>query len=253
MVQGHCLASVEGETSLTRNRVTGTDRPRFNNNADPLMVIELAYPSHRAAVAGSYNSITNVGSVVAAAVTFASFYRTGDWSWRICSLVQVIPTAIQWSLVMFGPESPRWLISKGRNEEALAILVEYHGDGDPQNPMVLYEFEEMKKSMVEEMANKKYGWTHLFRTRGMRKRSFTMMGLAISGQWCGKFHDFNISQSGPHYGRNHRQALPNWGSMLDCPFGHSFGALVQVTTPIDLDDEGFSLHPSLACSSALLA
>ena len=149
------------------------------------MVIELAYPSHRAAVAGSYNSITNVGAIVAAAVTFGTYYMVGDWSWRMASLIQVIPTAVQWSLVMFGPESPRWLMNKGREEEALKILVKYHGNGDPKDPMVLYEFEEMKKSVVEDRANKKYGWTHLFRTKGMRKRSFTMVGLAICGQWSG--------------------------------------------------------------------
>ena len=149
------------------------------------MVIELAYPSHRAAVAGSYNSITNVGAVIAAAVTFASFYKKGDWSWRVCSLVQVIPTAIQWSLVMFGPESPRWLMSRGREAEAFDILVKYHGNGDPKSSMVLYEFEEMKKSVVEERENQKYGWTHLFKTKGMRKRSYTMIGLAICGQWSG--------------------------------------------------------------------
>ena len=67
------------------------------------MVIELAYPSHRAAVAGSYNSTTNIGSIVASAVTFGTYYMVGDWSWRMTSLFQVIPTAIQWSLVMFGP------------------------------------------------------------------------------------------------------------------------------------------------------
>jgi hypothetical protein len=109
----------------------------------------------------------------------------GDWSWRMLSLFQVLPTAIQWSLIMFGPESPRWLMSKGREEEALAILIKYHGNGDSKDPMVLYEFEEMKRSVVEDRENKKYGWTHLFKTKGMRKRSFTMIGLAICGQWSG--------------------------------------------------------------------
>ena len=75
-------------------------------------------------------------------------------------------------------------MSRGREEEALAVLVKYHGNGIA-DPMVLYEFEEMKRGVVEERENKKYGWSHLFKTKGMRKRSYTMIGLAICGQWSG--------------------------------------------------------------------
>ena len=68
----------------------------FNNNADPLMVIELCYPSHRAPIAGSYNSFTNIGSIVAALCTFGTYYMAGDWSWRLPLIIQVVPTSIQW-------------------------------------------------------------------------------------------------------------------------------------------------------------
>jgi hypothetical protein len=85
---------------------------------------------------------------------------------------------------MFGPESPRWLIGKGKDQQALKILAKYHGGGDPNHPLVIYEYEEMRKAIAEEHDNK-VGWTHLFKTPGMRKRSFTMMVLAVSGQWSG--------------------------------------------------------------------
>jgi len=157
----------------------------FNNNADPLMVIELCYPSHRAPIAGSYNSITNIGGIVAAATTFGTFYMAGQWSWRLVVLIQIIPTAVQWSLIMFGPESPRWLMSKGRDQEALRVLVKYHGDGNEDDPMVLYQYEEIKESIAQERANKRFGWTHLFNSPGMRRRSFTIIALAVCGQWSG--------------------------------------------------------------------
>jgi MFS family permease len=157
----------------------------FNNNADPLMVIELCYPSQRPPIAGAYNSFVNVGSIIAAATTFGTYYITNsEWSWRLPVLIQIVPTAIQWSIIMFGPESPRWLIGKGKDQQALKILAKYHGGGDPNHPLVIYEYEEMRKAIAEEHDNK-VGWTHLFKTPGMRKRSFTMMVLAVSGQWSG--------------------------------------------------------------------
>ena len=157
----------------------------FCNNANPLMVIELCYPSQRAPIAGSYNSFTQIGAIGAAIAVFGCYYlRDSDWSWRLPLLIQVVPTAIQWSLIMFGPESPRWLIGKGRDEEALRILAKYHGDGNPEHPLVVYEFEEMKNAISNEEESKAV-WSHLFKTRGMRKRSFTMICLAICGQWSG--------------------------------------------------------------------
>jgi len=157
----------------------------FNNNADPLMVIELAYPSHRPILAGCYGSLTGVGSIVAAALTFGTYYIAGSWSWRLPALVQVLPTVFQMCMVMLGPESPRWLMSKGREQEAMDVLVYYHGKGDPHDPLVLYEFEEMKKAMEEEKANKVGSWISLWNTPGMRRRSLIMMTLALSGQWSG--------------------------------------------------------------------
>jgi len=92
---------------------------------------------------------------------------------------------VQMSLIMFGPESPRWLMSKGRDREALDILTYYYGKGNPHDPMVLYTFEEMKNAIETEKAQGRTNWIALFNSKGMRRRSFTMMGLALAGQWSG--------------------------------------------------------------------
>lgn len=52
------------------------------------------------------------------------------WSWRLPLILQLVPSVLQVALIWFGPESPRWLISKNRNTEALKTLAYYHADGD---------------------------------------------------------------------------------------------------------------------------
>ncbi|KZO89532.1 hexose transporter [Calocera viscosa TUFC12733] len=159
----------------------------FVNAGDLLMVLEITYPPQRAPLAGSYNAMTGIGSIVCAVTTFGSYYivSTFGWSWRLPALIQIVPSALQFFLVPFSPESPRWLIANGREVEALRILGKYHGKGNEHHPLVLYEFEEMKNAIAAEQAAKKQGWADLFRTSGMRKRMFTDITLAICGQWSG--------------------------------------------------------------------
>jgi hypothetical protein len=62
--------------------------------------------------------------------------------------------------------SPRWLISKDRGEEALAILIKYHAEDDASAELPHVEFAEI-------------------RTKGMRHRSLVAAALGIFVQYSG--------------------------------------------------------------------
>lgn len=46
--------------------------------------------------------------------TYGTFRINSSWSWRIPSALQGLPSVLQLALIWFVPESPRWLLSKGR-------------------------------------------------------------------------------------------------------------------------------------------
>jgi Sugar (and other) transporter len=62
--------------------------------------------------------------------TFGTFRIPSSWAWRVPSAVQALPGLIQMVFVFLGPESPRWLISRGRDAQALQMLAYYHAQGD---------------------------------------------------------------------------------------------------------------------------
>jgi len=78
------------------------------------------------------------------------------------------------------------LISKGRNEQALKTLAYYHADGNEADPLVQYEYEEIKAAIdLDRQVASTVGWKTLFATAGNRKRMRIIIALAFFSQWSG--------------------------------------------------------------------
>ncbi|KAH0835887.1 hexose transporter [Lanmaoa asiatica] len=155
----------------------------FAANAAPMLVTELAYPTYRAPLTSVYNSLWYSG---AAWTTFGSFRINSTWAWRLPSLLQGVPSVIQVLLVLFAPESPRWLVSKGREAEALKTLACYHADGNERDPVVQFEFNEIKAALeFDRTVAANIGWKSLIATPGNRKRMRIIIAIGFFTQWSG--------------------------------------------------------------------
>ncbi|KAI0087344.1 general substrate transporter [Irpex rosettiformis] len=158
----------------------------FAANSAPMLVTELAYPKYRAQLTALYNSLWYLGNICASWSSYGTEFISNNWAWRIPSILQGVPSLFQFFFALFAPESPRWLVYKGREQQALHTLAYYHADGDETDPLVLFEYNEIKAAVAldrEVAAN--IGWSALWSTPGNRKRMIIIIAIAFFSQWSG--------------------------------------------------------------------
>lgn len=126
------------------------------------------------------------GATIAAWVTLGTLSIKSDWSWRSVSLIQMFPSLISLTLTWWVPESPRWLVSQGRNEEALKILVDVHCGGNEGDPLARFEYNEIVQTLAFEKENGSRSWLDLIRTPGNRHRTWVVFTCAILSQATGQ-------------------------------------------------------------------
>ncbi|BFZ62129.1 hypothetical protein YB2330_003208 [Saitoella coloradoensis] len=149
------------------------------------LIVELAYPKERAVLTGLFNESWYVGAIIAAGVTLGTYNIPNNWSWRLPSVLQGAPSILQLIFIWWLPESPRWLVSKGRSEEAFEILVKYHAEGDRSSAFVAAEFAEIQETIRLEVESSKRKWIELLQTRGNRRRVLIAACVGLFSQWSG--------------------------------------------------------------------
>ncbi|GLA60123.1 hypothetical protein AtubIFM54640_011554 [Aspergillus tubingensis] len=76
----------------------------------------------RAAVTATLQMSWSIGSIIVAGATYGYNSLTTEWEWRAPLALQwIFPTPLM-VLLFFAPESPWWLIRRGRKEEALKSI-----------------------------------------------------------------------------------------------------------------------------------
>ena len=150
------------------------------------LINEIAYPPHRGVSNALYNCGWHLGGTIGAFVTFGTRNYQSDWSWRIPTYLQILLPVVALPGLIFAPESPRWLVSKDRNEEARRMLEIAH-DGVNNPALINYEMIEITATLqAERQAASSASYAEMVKTKGNRHRLFISITIGLFSQWVGQ-------------------------------------------------------------------
>lgn len=133
-----------------------------------------------------YNCTYAVGSLIAAGVTRGSSEYEGNKSWQIPLWCQMICPGIVLLTVLFFPESPRWLFSHGQEEKAKEFLTYYHGEGNPDHPLVQLQLQEYREFISLSGSDKRWwDFSDFYKNSAGRWRFSNALITGIWGQCSG--------------------------------------------------------------------
>ena len=96
-------------------------------------------------------TMTIVGGLLAAGITYGTASMSSTWAWRLPSALQGVLTITSVVVLPLLPESPRWLIYRGRHEEALSTIAATYANGNRENPVVLTTYKEICDTLEHEV------------------------------------------------------------------------------------------------------
>jgi sugar porter (SP) family MFS transporter len=159
----------------------------FQTLAAPLLVTELAHPKQRVSLSSLYNTGIFIGLITGAWVSFGTYSINSQWSWKLPCILQAVLPLYQAVSIWVVPESPRWLASKGRVEEARQLLIKWHGNG-VEDDIVKSELQEIVAGIEADkslLKLNKEGIKTILGSKGNRHRLWLGFWTAVGSQCLG--------------------------------------------------------------------
>lgn len=167
-----CLSEAVGFDSLLFGRAILGIAIGIASMAVPLYIAELSPPQSRGALVSLNQLLITFGILLAYAV---SLHYSNKSDWRDMFLFGIFPAVLQGIGLFFIPETPSWLIGKGRYAQAEKILHKIR---------VSSIQEHLVQSKKKEDGQSKKSWRELFKPR-VRRPFLVGIGVSVFQQITG--------------------------------------------------------------------
>ncbi|KAK3204625.1 hypothetical protein Dsin_018671 [Dipteronia sinensis] len=148
----------------------------------PLYISETSPAKIRGALVSTNGFLITGGQFLSYLINLAFTKAPGTWRWMLG--VACLPALLQFVLMLFLPESPRWLYRKGREKEAEGILRKIFPGHE-----IEAEIRDLKESVEneirEEGSSEKINLSKLLKTKTVRRGLVAGVGLQIFQQFVG--------------------------------------------------------------------
>ncbi|PCG91079.1 Major facilitator superfamily domain, general substrate transporter [Penicillium occitanis (nom. inval.)] len=128
---------------------------------------EIVPAAFRGFVVVSLQLFLNAGTIVATGINRAFSTDTSSVGWKTVTGIQFTFSVLIVICAYFIPNSPRWLLSKDREEEAVAALRRLRSHGDFESGRCDEEIQAIRLSLQESVH--KAPWTDMFRGTNVRR------------------------------------------------------------------------------------
>ena len=156
----------------------------------PMYLSETSRARRRGWIVGHHAIFLVFGYMLSGWIGYACYYARNmhpAFGWRFPLALQCLPALVLLIGSPWLPRSPRWLISKGKLDEARRVLERLRASlDDPENLIAREEFHQTKEQIgLEAEKLSMYGnvWKAVIKKPSYRKR----MGIGFLTQWGAEF------------------------------------------------------------------
>ncbi|KAH7075145.1 general substrate transporter [Paraphoma chrysanthemicola] len=158
--------------------------------SSPQYIAEVAPVHLRGRIVGLFGACFQIGSVAmnAGMIGTTAMAEHNNWSWRLPLLLQTFFPFIVCSLIYFiTPESPRYMMLKGKREEARKMIAKYQTtSGSVDEPIVDMVVSQIEESLETSRTGFKQSWNFaVFVTKTVRYRLFVLVLYSMFQSWNG--------------------------------------------------------------------
>ncbi|KAG6828154.1 hypothetical protein H0H92_009005 [Tricholoma furcatifolium] len=154
----------------------------------PAYVSECSPKEVRGRITGLFQIMVAIGVMISYFLNYGIglHIASGPNIWRIPFGFQLVPAGIMVLGLLTVKESPRWLASVGRSEDAIRNLA-YLRNERPDSPEVIHEMAEIEAQIEEERAAREgLGWKEAFFGKGNLVRFLIAFFIFVLQQWGGQ-------------------------------------------------------------------